>query len=31
MYLRYGLHLSGKGLPFLPGDCQGRLPVIWVK
>ena len=26
MYLRYGLHLSGKGLLFLPGDCQRRLP-----
>ena len=31
MYLRDGLHLSGKGLPFLPWDCQGRLPVAWVK
>ena len=31
MYLRDGLHLSGKGLPFLPGDCKGRLPVAWVK
>ena len=31
MYARDGLHLSGKGLPFLPRDCQGRLPVAWVK
>ena len=31
MYVRDGLHLSGKGLQFLPGDCQGRLPVAWVK
>ena len=31
LYFRYGLHLSGKGLPFLPRDCQGRLPVAWVK
>ena len=31
MYLRDGLHLSGKGLPFLPRDYQGRLPVAWVK
>ena len=31
MYLRDGLHLSGKGLPFLPRDSQGRLPVAWVK
>ena len=31
MYVRDGLHLSGKGLPFLPRDCQGRLPVAWVK
>ena len=23
--------LNGKGLPFLPGDCQERLPVAWVK
>ena len=22
---------SGKGLPFLPRDCQGRLPVALVK
>ena len=21
----------GRGLPFLPRDCQGRLPVAWVK
>ena len=27
MCLRDGRHLSGKGLPFLPRDCQGRLPV----
>ena len=31
MYARDGLHLSGKGLPPLPRDCQGRLPVDWVK
>ena len=31
LYFRDGLHLSGKGLPFLPRDCQGRLPVAWVK
>ena len=31
MYMRDGLHLSGKGLPFLQRDCQGRLPVAWVK
>ena len=31
MYVRDRLHLSGKGLPFLPRDCQGRLPVAWVK
>ena len=31
MYARDGLHLSGKGLPFLPRDSQGRLPVAWVK
>ena len=31
MYVRDGLHLSGKGLPFLPRDCQGRLPLAWVK
>ena len=29
MYLRDGLHVTGKGLPFLPRDCQGRLPVAW--
>ena len=23
--------LVERGLPFLPGDCQGRLPVAWVK
>ena len=23
--------LVEKGLPFLPRDCQGRLPVAWVK
>ena len=23
--------LVGRGLPFLPRDCQGRLPVAWVK
>ena len=31
MYVRDGLHLSGKGLSFLPRDCQGRLSVAWVK
>ena len=31
VYVRDGLHLSGKGLPFLPRDGQGRLPVAWVK
>ena len=31
MYMGDGLHLSGKGLPFLPRDCQGRLPMAWVK
>ena len=31
MYARDGLHLSRRGLPFLPRDCQGRLPVAWVK
>ena len=23
--------LVDRGLPFLPRDCQGRLPVAWVK
>ena len=27
MYARDGLHL--RGLPPLPRDCQGRLPVDW--
>ena len=31
MYVRDGLHLSGKGAAVLPRDCQGRLPVAWVK
>ena len=31
MYVRDGMHLSGKGLLFLPMDCQGRLLVGWVK
>ena len=38
MYVRDGLYLSGKGAAvfaggyrFLPRDCQGRLPVAWVK
>ena len=31
MYVRDGLHVSGRGLPFLPRDCQGWLPVAWVK
>ena len=30
MYVRDGLHL-GRGLPFMPRDCRGRLPVAWVK
>ena len=30
-YARDGLHLTRRGLPFLPGDCQGRLPVAWIK
>ena len=25
------MHSSGKGQPFLPTDCQGRLPMAWVK
>ena len=28
MYVR---DLVGRGLPFLPRDCQGQLPVAWVK
>ena len=31
MYVRDGLHLSGKGQQFLPRDCQWRSPVAWVK
>ena len=31
MYVRDGLLLSGGGVPFLPRDCQGQLPVAWVK
>ena len=31
LYFRDGLHLSGKGDAVLAGDCQGRLPVAWVK
>ena len=31
MYARDGLHHSEGGLPFLTSDCQGRLPVAWVK
>ena len=31
MYARDCLHLSGKGAAVLPRDCQGRLPVAWVK
>ena len=30
MYLRDGLHINGQRVPFLPRDCQGRLPVAWV-
>ena len=32
MYMRDGLGiLVGKGQAFLPRDCQGRLPVAWIK
>ena len=31
MYVRDGLHLSGKGAAVLPRDCQRRSPVAWVK
>ena len=31
MYARDGLHLRGKGPQCLPRDCQGRIPVAWVK
>ena len=31
MYVRDGLNLSGKRAAFLPRDCQGWLPVAWVK
>ena len=31
MYARDGLHLSGRGLPIVTRDCQGKLPVAWVK
>ena len=32
MYLRFGLHLTGKGaVVFLPRDCHGPFPVAWVK
>ena len=31
MYLRTVCTLVGRGLPFLPRDSQGRLPVAWVK
>ena len=31
MYVRTVCTLVGRGLPFLPRDCQGRLPVAWVK
>ena len=31
MYARDGLRLIGRGLPFLPRYCHGRLPVAWVK
>ena len=27
----YDVSCIGKGLQFLPRDCQGRLPVAWVK
>ena len=29
--MAYILFLVERGLPFLPRDCQGRLPVAWVK
>ena len=31
MYREMGCILLGKGQPFLQRDCQGRLPVAWVK
>ena len=31
MYVRDGLHLSGKGQQVLQRDCQERSPVDWVK
>ena len=31
MYMRDVCTLVGRGLPFLPRDCRGRLPVAWVK
>ena len=31
MYARDGYILVEGGLPFLPRDCQRRLPVAWVK
>ena len=27
----FGIMQVGRGLPFLPRDSQGRLPVAWVK
>ncbi len=30
MYVRDGLHLSGKGAAVFAEGCQGRLPVAWV-
>ena len=31
MHVIDGLHYVERGLQFLPRDCQGRLPVVWVK
>ena len=31
LYLEMAYILVERGLPFLPRDCQGRLPVAWVK
>ena len=31
LYLEMAYILVERGLPFLPRDCQWRLPVAWVK
>ena len=31
LYFRGACILVERELPFLPRDCQGRLPVAWVK